>query len=232
MPLSRIGDSVLYFVHIPKTGGSSVEAYLAAKGPLALRHNRRADWSKTTPQHMPAHVFSTYVPDVFYDHSFVILRDPVARLLSTFRMRADHDHVWKNPVNWLFWVWGRVRGRTVYSIGLWKFKLSVDVDTWVALVLRLRRRWPYLYDGHLLAQTDYLLPGQTVFLFEEGLQPVFRWIDQVTNTRAVPGEFHEKKAPAVTVELSPETDLLVRTVYSSDLAEIESRRKAPVGGKV
>jgi len=34
MPLARIADKLLFFAHIPKTGGSSVEAYLDAKGPV------------------------------------------------------------------------------------------------------------------------------------------------------------------------------------------------------
>ena len=52
MPLAVIGDKVLYFAHIPKCGGSSVEAYLRAKGRLFLVHTRPQPWSKTSPDQL------------------------------------------------------------------------------------------------------------------------------------------------------------------------------------
>lgn len=220
MPLCRVSGTVLYFAHVPKTGGSSVEAYMAAKGVVALRHNSFKDWSRTTPQHMPARVFRDYVPDDFYDHGFVILRDPVARVMSTFRMRAGQRHVWANPLNWLLLAWARLRGRQAFTIDVWKLRLSLDFDTWVAIVTRWSRWRPYIYDGHLLPQADFVHPGHKVFLFEDGLHPVFRWIDAVTGTPAVPGEFHEKKAKAARVTCGAAAVRRLRTVYAKDYALI------------
>lgn len=37
MPLAKINGQVFFFVHVPKCGGTSVEALLARHGRLALR---------------------------------------------------------------------------------------------------------------------------------------------------------------------------------------------------
>ncbi|MEM6391156.1 MAG: hypothetical protein AAF825_15040, partial [Pseudomonadota bacterium] len=82
MPLARIGDKILFFAHIPKTGGTTVEAYLAKKGAIALRSKNRFGWAATSPQHMHAEVHIPFVPDAFFDVSFAVLRDPINRLRS------------------------------------------------------------------------------------------------------------------------------------------------------
>lgn len=235
MPLCRIADTMLYFAHIPKTGGSSVEAYMEAKGSVALRHNRLAgDWSRTTPQHIPAAVFSAYIPDDFYDCGFAILRDPKAKMISTFRMRVSDRHVWTNPLNWLLWLWAKAHGRKVFAIRVWRFRLTLDFDTWMWIVSHWMRRSPYIYDGHCLPQSAYMHPGQELFLFEDGLEPVFRWIDTVSGTPALPGSFHEKKAKGAAVTCSPATEARLRTVYAEDYAliarlraDLEAARTAP-----
>jgi len=224
MPLSRIGPTLLYFAHVPKTGGSSIEAYLAAKGAMALRHFAPKRWSRTTPQHMPERVFRDFVPDDFYDYGFVILRDPKARIISTFRMRVGGRHAWYNPLNWALAAWGRLRGRKVFAIDFWRLRLSMDFDTWVRLV-HLWRLWrPYVYDGHCIPQAKYVHPGHTVFLFEDGLDPVMRWIDRVTGTPPAEGRFHEKKAPRIEVECSPATEGFLRRIYAADYELIERHR--------
>ncbi len=89
LPLARIAGTLLFFVHVPKTGGTSIEAYMRAKGAVALAGTRRHGWSRTTPQHIQRELFQDMVPPEFYDHGFVVLRDPKARLLSEFRMRVE-----------------------------------------------------------------------------------------------------------------------------------------------
>lgn len=226
MPLCRIADKVLYFAHIPKTGGSSIEAYMAEKGPVALRVNRTHGWSATTPQHIPARLFSKMVPDAFYDLGFAVLRDPEAKILSTFKMRISKDHALWNPLTWLGLAWARARGREAYAIRFWKLRLSLDFDTWLRLALIWQRKNPYIYDGHLLPQVDYMHPGQKIFLFEDGIDQVFRWIDAVTGTEPIPGSFHEKKAKSHTVAGSAASRALIRKVYAEDYALIARHRAA------
>jgi hypothetical protein len=221
-----VSDTVLFFAHIPKTGGSSVERYLAAKGPVALLHNRTAEWSRTTPQHMPAAVFRHFVPETFYDHGFAVLRDPKAKMISTFRMRAGRRHAWHNPLNWILYPLCRLRGPEVYAIRVWRMVLSLDFDTWFRIVALWRRRNPYIYDGHCLPQSAYVHPGHRLFLLEDGLEPVFRWIDAVTGTPPVTGTFHDRKGQPLPVRCAPATEARLRAVYAEDYALIAACRRA------
>ena len=59
MPIFRIGDTLHYYAHVPKCGGSSVEAYLRTRfGSLAFLNTRYLDlpeqarWTRSSPQHM------------------------------------------------------------------------------------------------------------------------------------------------------------------------------------
>lgn len=88
MPLARIEGCVLHFVHIPKTGGSSINSYLRAKGSLALYSREPVDCMAVSPQHLHRTPCRSIVPDAFSDAAFTVLRDPVDRMVSEYRYRA------------------------------------------------------------------------------------------------------------------------------------------------
>ncbi len=76
MPLARVGQGILFFVHIPKTGGSSIERYLQEIGQACLVSRRATGFSKVTPQHMERETCQSCIPAGFYDQGFAMLRDP------------------------------------------------------------------------------------------------------------------------------------------------------------
>src|SRR5438045_277709 len=90
MPIFRFGDKILLFIHIPKTGGTSVEAMLKAGGGVeAMRHNAQITGLLCTPQHFHAEILSRLVPEGFSDFTFTIVRNPFDRLVSEFKMRVQ-----------------------------------------------------------------------------------------------------------------------------------------------
>lgn len=91
MPLIRINGRTVFFVHIPKTGGTSIENTLAGVGQIALHRKPFPDW--VPPQHWHAEIHSITVPTEFYDIGFLVCRNPYARLVSEFRHRARKDSV-------------------------------------------------------------------------------------------------------------------------------------------
>lgn len=91
MPLIRINGRVVFFVHIPKTGGTSIENTLAGVGQIALHRKPFADW--VPPQHWHAEIYSITVPSGFYDMGFLVCRNPYVRLVSEFRHRARNDDI-------------------------------------------------------------------------------------------------------------------------------------------
>lgn len=226
MPLARIADTILFFVHIPKTGGSSIEAYMRAKGTVALCGARRG-WSRVSPQHLHRDLYAELVPASFYDRAFAVLRDPKARLMSEFRMQVEAVRPRPRPVSWLLGAGRRAAGRRLHPIRAGGGVEYLDFDAWAGKILRAYRRNPYLKDNHIRPQAEYVEPGQTLFAFEHGLDPVFRWIDAVTQTPAADGTFHEKRGSRIELSCSAETEDLIRDFYRDDYALIASLEPVP-----
>ena len=183
MPLLRRFDGVLHFVHIPKTGGTSIESYLSSKGAVALLSNGAMGFSRTPLQHMHRALFEVYLPGSFVDHEFAVIRHPVDRLRSVFQSRA----------RWQAGVAG-----VADPPDLLRFEREImpipsappyyrpegealAFDEWLPEALTRLATDPYLYENHMRPQVDYLRSTTRIFLFEAGLEPVYDWIDSITD---------------------------------------------------
>lgn len=196
MPLARIGDTLIYFAHIPKTGGGSIVQYLESKGQVALNHPMRLKWSATTVQHMDAKVHERYVPTNFYDFSFAVLRDPLARLMSEFRYQRS------------------------------RMETTLEFGDWAELMLQTVRLDPYCWDNHIRPQTDFLAPKTHLFRFEEGLEHVFDWIDEVSNTPASPRDSRKNATVQSEIGFDESIGLELQKYYAGDfelMAEFDIR---------
>ncbi|WP_424933223.1 sulfotransferase family 2 domain-containing protein [Amaricoccus macauensis] len=221
MPLARIGSTLLFFVHVPKTGGTSIESYLRTKGPLGLAGTRHG-WSRTTPQHIHADIHGELVPPGLYDHGFAVIRDPKARLLSEFKMRAEPLRFKPRPIGLARLAGYKAKGKAAYGIRLRHRIDYFDFDDWVTRVFDEYRRDPFYKDNHMRPQAQFVSPGLRLFRFEDGLDRVFRWIDEVTGTAPSSGEFFERRSAPMEISCSPETDELIREFYREDYDLIES----------
>lgn len=223
MPLARINGVLLYFAHVPKTGGSTVEAYLAAKGKLALLTKHTLDWSRCTVQHAEARIFNNLLGAGFCDAGFTVVRDPKARLVSEYRMRAAIGDARAIGGS----VPGALRLRRAmraYAPGL----LTSDAapffpsfDSWTPRILDAYRHDPYVNDNHIRPQVEFVDPAHRAFRFEDGFEPVFAWIDAATGTPPVAERGHLRKAGVIPVRCSPETDALIRSFYAEDYALLD-----------
>lgn len=102
MPLCRILDRLVLFVHIPKAGGTSIERFLAASGQIALLHGRKIRGMNMTPQHIHAAIYEKILPEQFYDYSFCVVRNPFDRLASEYIMRDASEHSFDDWVSNIF----------------------------------------------------------------------------------------------------------------------------------
>lgn len=148
MPLARVGNTLLYHVHIPKTGGTSIERYLRTKGPLGLS-GERLGWSRTTPQHIDRDIHETLLPPGLYDHAFAVIRNPKARLFSEFRMRAEPFRPKLRPAGWARLARYRARGRRAYGLRIRRRIEYYDFDDWVGRVFAEYRADPFYKDNHI-----------------------------------------------------------------------------------
>lgn len=204
MPLFRIGKDLHYFAHVPKCGGTSVEAYLAERfGPLGFLHPGHQDlpeharWWRTSAQHVPAEAFFTLIPKPWIVSSFAVVRHPVSRLISAFAFSRNVQKL--APAGW-------------------------TIGDYVAHWVHLRHREPFAFDGHLSTQSSFVPPEARVFRLEDGLDAIIPHVD------ALAGEASGRRtmlrlnvtvpdgsAQADAVEITPRTLALIGELYAEDL---------------
>lgn len=195
MPIFKDAGRLLYFAHVPKCAGSSVEDYLARRfGPAAFLDRKfapgnRHNWSRNSPQHIPARQLARLFPQDFFDGGFAIVRDPLARARSAF-----HFHQTK-------------RG---------KIPETETLDSWLPRIAGFDAQAHARFDDHFRLQSDVVPDWCAAFRMEDGFEPVIAWLDAwsgqshaATIGTSLTGKY--KKA-----EPSPEIRDFVATFYAGD----------------
>lgn len=215
MPISKINGKLLHFVHIPKTGGSSITSYLRAKGPVALYSREQIEWSKSTPQHVEAATQSVLLPEGFCDHRFYILRDPFERLLSEYRYRATRRNQAADLPD-------QISPGDKLTVELdWGKDFYGTFDEWVRIVFSGQAIDPYLCDNHIRPQNEFAHPNSKIFLFEDGLDQVLDWIDQVTQTDRAIVSLDRNSSSKFSIQMLEDTRELITRFYHEDFSMIQ-----------
>ncbi|WP_162183423.1 MULTISPECIES: sulfotransferase family 2 domain-containing protein [unclassified Leisingera] len=190
MPLYRNGDKVILFVHIPKTGGSTVEEVLKAAGaPQALKYHKRLGYSNATPQHMHWEVLKHWLPAGFYDYAFAVVRHPMARMVSEYR-------------------WRRV---------LTKTRELPDFDTWVRRQLKRYGEDSFILDNHIRPQGEFIGARVEVFRLEDGLEsPVRAGLEHLGLDTEALEIHHARKSERDTLSATEQTLQRIRKFYAAD----------------
>ncbi|MFQ3596287.1 MAG: sulfotransferase family 2 domain-containing protein [Sphingomonadaceae bacterium] len=166
MGFFRSGNSFLFFAHVPKCGGTSVEHYLVERfGPLAFYDSRflsipeRDRWSRTSPQHVDWATVTRLVPPEWFAHVFAVVRHPEARIIS--------DYHWQQEV-----------------------EQTIPADLPFAAFLEQQfaacRADPFLLDNHVRPMADLVPAHATVFHLEHGLDRIIPWLDAATGSTSGP----------------------------------------------
>ena len=189
MPLYRNGRKVILFVHIPKTGGSTVEEVLKAAGAAqALKYHKRLGYSNSTPQHMPWEVTKRWVPREFYDFAFTVVREPVARMASEYRWR------------------GKISTEPLPAF-----------DDWANRQMTLWKEKPYLLDNHIRPQADFVGPSVRVFKLEDGLdEPIRIGLKRLGLATVEVSIHHARKSEVDELVVSPTTLARIKRFYETD----------------
>ncbi|WP_338749865.1 sulfotransferase family 2 domain-containing protein [Janibacter alittae] len=148
MPVFRHGERKFLFIHIPKTGGSSIERAFADAGYDTLYRDGRTgptSWNsirRCTPQHMHREMLESILRMDQFDGVFTVVRDPMARMKS--------EYLWRHR-------------NAEFSIG------GRSVEKWTAKTLSQYADDPFIFDNHIRPQVDYLVDRAEIFRFEDGL---------------------------------------------------------------
>ncbi|MBN9669862.1 sulfotransferase family 2 domain-containing protein [Roseibium aggregatum] len=177
MPFVKHGSTLIFYAHIPKCGGTSIETYLQDRfGAVALLNrslhgkpeNQR--WSKVSPQHLDWNSVKQILPEEMIDHAFAVVRHPIGRLVSAFQFQRDVEL---------------------------KIPKDVAFSSWLREVVQAPEDLWLKYDNHFLPQTRFLPPKCTIFYMEHGLQYLVPYLDEILKTsdgpRVIP---HENRSAA------------------------------------
>jgi Sulfotransferase family len=205
MPIFRINDQLHYFAHVPKCGGTSIEAYLVERfGPLAFKDPKgrhlipEADvWNKGYAQHIQITALERLIPLDWFATSFAVVRHPVRRLISAFFYVRDVQR--KGPV-------------------------PNDINAWFhGAASRILDAPHDIRTTHILPQTGLVPPNARTFRFEDGLDAIPAHLDQLAGNadgpRTIPAQnIGRWRADEPPPRLSDATLDLVARTYAADFA--------------
>ncbi|MGD9477775.1 sulfotransferase family 2 domain-containing protein [Shinella sp. G-2] len=144
MPFIEVPFGRVLFIHIPKTGGTSIEGWMSSLATLRLKAAGFPAVAKTTPQHFRMHDIRFMLGEGFFDYTFTFSRDPYSRIESEYRMRA---HLGKQGF------WGQYP----------------TFSNWLEDMLTRAKHDSFFLDNHLRPQWEFIGSGVEVFKFEDGL---------------------------------------------------------------
>ena len=149
MPIFRCKNKNVFFCHIPKCAGTSVERWIINQGcdisfiDPHFWKKKSTYWSKSSPQHLLYEDRIDFFNDSFFDYEFAIIRDPVDRFLSAFSYN---------------------RKRIGYYYSLPNFVRMIERD-----VRSSGRYFGRKFDNHFLPAVRFLSPNTKLLPFEKGL---------------------------------------------------------------
>ena len=170
MPFFKAGSKLIYYAHVPKCGGTSVERFIHGRaGDIALVDTtymavpEEMRWSKTSPQHINVEALERLIPLSFFDACFTIVRHPVSRVVSAYHFQMELEK---------------------------KISKNIAFSDWLEDLTETMDENPYAYDNHLRPM-DHIVPyGAEVFYLEHGLDALVPYFDGLLGNRAAPRAIH------------------------------------------
>lgn len=195
MPIARSNGRNILIIHIPKTGGTSIEEWLRQSCPLSLHNSRIAHGLPCVPQHFHAELLLYLFDKSFIDHSFAVVRNPYWRLLSEYNYRMSYP-----------------RRRRDMILPRPSFR------RWVTATLRRFAKDQYVYGNHIRPQCEFVFPDTEVFPLENGLAPLKSRIEEVLGTSIQSEIPVRKKSDTLVDEIDEETAATIYRFYAEDFA--------------
>lgn len=195
MPLYRVNGKLILFVHVPKAGGRSVERALKAVGTESFLRHRPFKQLPCSPQHFHAELLDYLFSKDFFDFTFAVVRHPLDRILSEYRMRTA------------------VKAREGQAIP--------DVSRWIQSMLSRYSGNSYMLDNHLRPQIEFVKGCTKVYKLESDLPAMYGDLTAVTGAQITPPREIVGQSATVgsTLSITKQTLDLVCEFYRGDFEE-------------
>ena len=202
MPIFSINNKRVLFIHIPKTGGTSIENWLSNFGEMQFYQPGIPTFMKCTPQHLTFNDINILFGADYFDLIFAVVRNPYERLVSEYIFRTA----------------GQLK----------TFKKRVDFSDWLMLHLTKAKQNKHHFDNHLRPQTDFVNEQMKVFKLENGLEEVIKYLKsalKIKSTKKIPqlNKSKAKKDLIWSVEVRNE----VNQFYRNDFLQLQYELTTP-----
>ncbi|MBO9357378.1 hypothetical protein GG851_25570 [Bordetella petrii] len=196
MPFIEHNGRRVLFIHIPKAGGTSVEAWMKTIAPLRLFSMGIPAISRCTPQHYRAQDIRNLLGEGYFDYIFTIVRNPYERIESEYRMRAQlaKESFWK---------------------GL------PDFSPWLEMHLEQQKRDKFVLDNHLRPQWEFVSNDVEVFHMEEGLEAPLAKVAGILEVDPPKQPPHELKSKRRKITWDHVDRIRVQEHYARDFTQFE-----------
>ena len=202
MPVFLNGDRKILFVHIPKTGGTTLERMLvASQWEMRFRATSKSEprifgLRRCSPQHYHAALLREVFDLSAFSFRFLVVRDPIARF------RSEYLH--------------RTRDLTPPPIH------ASAVEDWAERAFAAYEADPYVYDNHLRPQAEFALEDAAIYRLEDGFDhavadlerrlgcPIHRDVSRGQDSLSKSG------VSSSAVEISARLERLLRERYAAD----------------
>lgn len=146
MPVYIRDKIKILFIHVPKTGGTSVEHFFIRNGFGQFHYCTGKDpifhSLNCSYQHFHGEMLKNIFKLTSFDLIFMVVRNPLDRIISEYK--------WRKP--------------------------KEDFDSWIQKVLNGYKRNPYILDDHIRPQHEFEVEGTKIFKFEEGLENIVNFL--------------------------------------------------------
>lgn len=176
----------MLFIHVPKTGGSTITYELKQHHEVHMISNCARPGYQATPQHLHCDPLTELFRSDEFVYAFVVVRHPVDRICSAYNWNQR-----KRSIKVPFWIWLRTK--------LYKSRNS-----------------PYLDDNHLRPQVDFPCHNAEVFRLEDGLEKVFRRLSEITGEKYADNLEIRKQSTTRPASVSNADRRLIRKFYADD----------------
>lgn len=151
MPFIEYDGNRILYIHVPKTGGGSVEEWMGTIAPLRFHTIGIPTFLKCTPQHFRMNDFVQIFGEGYFDFVFMTTRNPYDRILSEYKMHARFG-----------------------GDGFWK--AWPTFSQWLENSLDTAKKEPTVFDNHLRPQWEFLGTGVEPMRFENGIPAIIQHI--------------------------------------------------------
>lgn len=226
MPVFRKNNRVGFYIHIPKTAGSSMTKLLKNIGcEVALDGGNIKETEKfndvlknsnllkslhqhspCNPQHISKELYRCVVDHSKVNFNFSIVRHPEERLISEY-----------------FWVNQTYAPEAKYASGLSEYERSKWVKTndfseWLKYAKQCYDEDAYVWDNHLRKQSEFILSDTKLFRFDQ-LSKIPDYLNESLGTSfaglSIP-HLNKKRSGNVTINIKDEDKELIRNWYNDD----------------